>query len=414
MSDIDNAPQMAQETAQKSTKPAMKLRIRQKGTLPESENFLVKGILPRRGIGIIYAPSGTGKTFTGISLAGAIAANRGHWLGQFAAMGSVIYVSYESGAGFDQRLRAVELEMNNGAPIDNLVVIEGGLTIGEPESMQALHGLVKHINHKRPHAPVRTIIIDTVSQSMGGGDDSYKADDVREYLKHYNELAYAFNLCVIGMAHPGKDLSRGVSGSLVWRNNVDFLILMTRPVGSYEVKFTFDKLRDADRDPIFCKLRKVPYEQSLIDVLEANHAAEKELRGGLELPAYDDAARLASYSTLILEDAPYQPARQMSVTERDYPDFEQLSQNQLLLYLLGRRGGCELVDVLRDDYKSAVEKMGKSSNKMNFARAVNYLLGKVNAKNPQIVQVKQGETVWLSLPGAVNMVGKKPEEDTEE
>ncbi|EOM1525896.1 AAA family ATPase [Salmonella enterica subsp. enterica serovar Bareilly] len=411
MSIIEHAPEAAQKkTASKKEAPTFKLRFRQHSTLPESENFLVKGILPRRGIGIVYAPSGTGKTFTGLHLAGAIASHRGHWMGQFAAMGSVIYVSYESGAGLDQRIRAVEIEMNGGAPLNNLIVIEGGILVGEKYSMEALNGLIDEVNQKRPESPVRAVIFDTVSQSMGGDADANSSNDVREYLKHYDALAYRHNLCVIGMAHPGKDLSRGVNGSLVWRNNVDFLILMTRPADSYEVKFSFDKLRDGDRKPILCKLRKVPYEQSLIDVLEANHAAEQALRGGLELPAYEEEARLASYTTLILDDTPCALPQKSSVTARYQPEPDQnAGETAVLLYCLNMKGGAAVTEILRDDFTRWGEKMGKTKNKFSFGRTVNRLL-----TNNKLVQVKHGEAVWLSLPEAVTQIGKSPDENAED
>jgi RecA/RadA recombinase len=67
--------------------------------------WLVRGLLPRAELAVIYGESGSGKSFLALDLAAAI--TRGiEWRGRRTATGRVVYVCAEGAGGFKARLRA--------------------------------------------------------------------------------------------------------------------------------------------------------------------------------------------------------------------------------------------------------------------------------------------------------------------
>ena len=68
-------------------------------------NWLIKGLIPKTGLGAIYGPSGDGKTFVALDLAMAIA--RGvPWRGRKAERAAVLYLSPDGGEMVQNRIVA--------------------------------------------------------------------------------------------------------------------------------------------------------------------------------------------------------------------------------------------------------------------------------------------------------------------
>src|SRR5436190_19750617 len=75
--------------------------------LPDPD-FIVAGVLPRKGLGVLYGPSGACKTTLAAGLMVSIATGR-RWFGRDVRhVGASIYVSTEDVAGFKVRLRAAK------------------------------------------------------------------------------------------------------------------------------------------------------------------------------------------------------------------------------------------------------------------------------------------------------------------
>src|SRR6516164_2890246 len=70
-------------------------------SLPATE-WLVKEVIPKGALAILYGPSGAGKSFVAVSLAAAIAAGR-PWCGYDTASGSSLYIAGEGALNIKHR-----------------------------------------------------------------------------------------------------------------------------------------------------------------------------------------------------------------------------------------------------------------------------------------------------------------------
>ena len=75
--------------------------------LPDPE-FLIDSILQRKGVAVIYAPSGAGKTTLIASLLTAVATGRDFFGHKVNYQGASVYVATEDPAGFKVRLRSAK------------------------------------------------------------------------------------------------------------------------------------------------------------------------------------------------------------------------------------------------------------------------------------------------------------------
>src|SRR5215510_4179607 len=82
-------------------------------TMPTSSNYLVKGILPRTGLAVVWGPPKCGKSFWTFDLVMHVAlgrAYRGHAIQQ----GTVVYLVLEGQGGFPRRIEAYRQRHLNG------------------------------------------------------------------------------------------------------------------------------------------------------------------------------------------------------------------------------------------------------------------------------------------------------------
>jgi hypothetical protein len=167
-------------------------------------DWLIKGVLPRGELGVLFGASGSGKTFVALDLAFSVA--RGiAWRDRRTTRGRVAIIAAEGGVGIGKRgeayaryhdfnLQGVEVHVITAAPnfLDNDDVSE----------------VIAELNNI---GPVDLVIIDTFAQVTPGANENTSEDVGRALanLKLLHEATRAMNLVV---AHAGKDLSKGVRG----------------------------------------------------------------------------------------------------------------------------------------------------------------------------------------------------------
>lgn len=146
------------------------LRISELADLPAPE-YLVHGVLPAAGNGVLYGVSGTGKSFLALDWALAIATGQVAWMGREIQAGPVVYVAAEGQAGLTQRIEAW-MHANGVTTEPDLYVI--------PDAVQLLDladgkALLEAITAKIGEPPV-LIVLDTLAKSMAGGDENSTQD----------------------------------------------------------------------------------------------------------------------------------------------------------------------------------------------------------------------------------------------
>ena len=75
-------------------------------------DWLVKGLIPRRGVVAMYGPSGCGKSFLTLDLLGAATEGR-EWFGFRVVGAAVLYLCLEGAGGFGKRLAAYRQEVGS-------------------------------------------------------------------------------------------------------------------------------------------------------------------------------------------------------------------------------------------------------------------------------------------------------------
>lgn len=200
-------------------------------------DWIIKGVLPRGELGVLFGASGSGKTFVALDLAFAIV--RGTpWRERRTARGRVVVIAAEGGAGIGKRgeayarfhdfdLRGLELHVITAAP--NFL---------DSDDISEVMAEIKNIG------PVDVIITDTFAQVTPGANENTSEDVGRALanLKLLHEATGAMNLVV---AHAGKDLSKGVRGWSGLKAAADVQIEVLRHENG-EREIIIEKMKDGE------------------------------------------------------------------------------------------------------------------------------------------------------------------------
>lgn len=166
--------------------------------------WIIKGVIPRAELVVLFGESGSGKSFLALDMAAAIA--RGvEWRGKRTKGGRVVYIAAEGGGGFRSRLQAYEqhhgvdlktmpLQVIHAAPnflqkADALDIAKTILTIGKAD----------------------VVIVDTFAQVIPGANEN-AAEDIGKALTHCRGIHRATGAVVLLVHHAGKDPSKGARG----------------------------------------------------------------------------------------------------------------------------------------------------------------------------------------------------------
>ena len=185
--------------------------------LPEPQ-FLVEGVLIEGTDAVLYGESEAHKSGTAISMACAVAGGR-EWMGRKTRQGAVLFVAGEGGALLSRRFAAtlkhegVERAQNIHVISDNVDAYAGEVHI------EALTALAEDI---RP----ALIVWDTISQHSGSATEN--SDEMKNVLRNMRIIARSCGAANLILAHPGKDLERGVRGWSGQKNNIDALFNQRR------------------------------------------------------------------------------------------------------------------------------------------------------------------------------------------
>jgi hypothetical protein len=162
--------------------------------------YLVKGIIPRGGMIIIWGQPKCGKSFLAYDLAMHVALGRA-WRNRRTRQGTVIYLALEGGSGFANRVEAWRRkylgEYSN--PVPFYLVSESIDIIKEHDA------LIAAIKAQAANPPA-LVVIDTLNRGMVG--DENKSDDMAKFVRAADAIRTAFDCAVIVVHHCGVAGSR--------------------------------------------------------------------------------------------------------------------------------------------------------------------------------------------------------------
>lgn len=170
--------------------------------------WIVKGIVPRAELMVIFGESGSGKTFAALDLVMCIA--RGEpWRAFKSESGKVVYIAAEGAGGFRNRLvayacaHALEAGFTRNLPF--------GVIAGAPNLLQKDDAVDVAKSMLASMGKIDVVVVDTFAQVTAGGNEN-SGEDVGKALAHCKGIHKATGALVILIHHSGKDSSKGARG----------------------------------------------------------------------------------------------------------------------------------------------------------------------------------------------------------
>ena len=204
----------------------------------EPIEWLIKGVVPKAELIILYGASGAGKTFVALDYAFAIA--RGvDWRGRRVKQGIVVIIAAEGGKGVAQRLQAyAQYHGIDLRDVPNLRIITAAPNFLESEDIAEVIAELQAIGD------VSCVMVDTLAQVTPGANEN-TSEDMGRALSNVRLIHRATDATVLGVHHAGKDLSRGSRGWSGLKAAADAQIEVIRHEdGSREIHI--EKMKDGE------------------------------------------------------------------------------------------------------------------------------------------------------------------------
>lgn len=181
------------------------------------QTWLVKGVIPQTGMGIVYGDSGSGKTFITIDLALSIARGLSWQACRIKQATGVLYVSAEGGGAMGARLQAYAKHHDTDLSALPFGVVTVGLNLRGGDYLKVIDGCQEM---RSRGAPIGLIVLDTLNRTMGGGDEN-SSQDMGAYLDAVARVVEKTGAFVLVVHHSGKDAKKGARGHSSLRAAVD-------------------------------------------------------------------------------------------------------------------------------------------------------------------------------------------------
>jgi hypothetical protein len=165
-------------------------------TMITAPNYLVKGVLPRQGLGVVWGPPKCGKSFWTFDLVMHVALGR-DYRGHTIQQGTVIYLVLEGQGGFPRRIEAYRqrhLNGERGQGVPFYLIDESINLIADAPA------LIAALRRQLTTAPA-IIVCDTLNRAMVG--DENDSEDMAKLIRAAASLQTAFGCLVLLIHHCG-------------------------------------------------------------------------------------------------------------------------------------------------------------------------------------------------------------------
>lgn len=224
---------------------------------PTHTDYLVKGLIDRGALTLIYGPSGDGKTFFSADLAAHIAKGMA-WRGRRVRPALVVYVAAEAGASILRRFCALrdKHQAEEGAGRTPLAILTRGANLLDVADVSALIATLRDLAEDAD-MPLGLVVFDTLSRSMPGGDEN-AAEAMTQAVGAADRIRDELGAGCIIVHHSGKDMERGARGHSSLKAAADTVLQVVERVATVEKardgtagdRFPFDlEVVDLGKDP---------------------------------------------------------------------------------------------------------------------------------------------------------------------
>lgn len=169
--------------------------------LGTARRYLVKGIIPRVGLTLVWGPPKSGKSFWAFDIAMHVALGW-EYRGRRVQAGTVVYCAFEGQTGIEARVEAFRQY--------HLQEEQAGIPFYlEPMTLDLVRDhseLIAAIRYRLPNDAPALVILDTLNRSLAGSESS--DEDMSAYVRAADAIRDAFACAVVVVHHCGLDGSR--------------------------------------------------------------------------------------------------------------------------------------------------------------------------------------------------------------
>jgi hypothetical protein len=234
--------------APQGDEPRFKLKRFDEIGLTTKPNYLIKGLLPRSGLAVIWGPPKCGKSFIAFDAAMHIALGR-EYRGRRIQQGTVVYCALEGGGGFDRRVHAWRKrklgDHHTEAIPFYLLDVALDLIADHNELVACIGAQVA-----RPSV----VFVDTLNRALVGDENS--SADMGKLVRAAGAIYTAFNCLVVLIHHCGVAGNRPRGHSSLSGAD-DAQIAVNRDKDDV-ITVTIEHMKDSPSGaPFACKLEQV-------------------------------------------------------------------------------------------------------------------------------------------------------------
>jgi hypothetical protein len=199
--------------------------------------WLVRGLLPRSSVNVMFGQSGSGKSFLALDLAARIIHGKERWLGgEIINPGPVVYLACEGYAGLGARVRAWSIHHHEEIQRHHYEDVDANAKGYSLLSEKGRADLERFLDEfaSAQGAPV-LVVIDTLAQSVEGSESD--DETLRPALSCLDRIARKHGSAVLVVHHPRKgdrtspNAELGLDdlrGSSIIRGNVGAVLVVNR------------------------------------------------------------------------------------------------------------------------------------------------------------------------------------------
>lgn len=181
------------KAAEAAKEPLRLIRATDLGA-PKPADYVVKGLLNRGDLALIFGKAGCGKSLFAAHLFYRVAQRADHCYGKRVRGGPVIYVCLEGQGGFRRRIQGLEHEHG---PAEDFYLVEQPFNLVDPKASALIDSLIEQSLEIKPVA----IVIDTWAQATGGDENGSEANS--KALATINRLRTETGALVCCIDHTG-------------------------------------------------------------------------------------------------------------------------------------------------------------------------------------------------------------------
>jgi len=166
--------------------------------------WIVKGVLPKASLGVVYGASGSGKSFVVLDMGMAVARGA-EWRGRKVRQGRVAYIAAEGADGFRKRIAAyAQHNAIDLADVPMTVLNAAPNLLEEKDAADVARGV-------KTSGGADLIIVDTFAQTTPGANEN-AGEDVGRALGYCKRIHEVTGAMVLLIHHSGKDSTKGARG----------------------------------------------------------------------------------------------------------------------------------------------------------------------------------------------------------